>query len=282
VKKRYYFGLIALGVFVVAMWIGVPWLTSFAVSKVGESDIARSGAAGDMYGAVGSLFAGLGAYAVFVVLAFDLAERRKDAKHRQEQYRPFVTMQVKRARIYAAEWQEQYFTFSVYLEADIANVTEAIALNVDLKGQLEIAGTVYAGQSRVLNFPLSSSAEDEKRTASIMYSFRDGDALEAYKAFVLSGANSRASLSLLYESVNETPWQTSFAVDLSGAPEDQELVNSVARYMSDESIGQAKGVLGGGNVVNLAIEPVPKSWNHARVPNAKEPRRKKAKVKAAG
>lgn len=259
--------LLGLGVGIVALWFSTVWIVPGFLALVGSSRISDLGAAGDMFGAASSLFAGLGAFAVVVVLAIDLRERRMDLRHRQEEHRPFVTLDPVEGEIQDARWNGDHFHLTVAFKFALANATPSPALNLRMSATATGGGANVPATVSLSNAPLNlaTATTVEPRIADVQHTATGDVALGLIRQLEASGGQIDVSVVVTYSSVNSVEWSSRvvFKGKLT-APLEMSVVSRVAAEGSRESIGKSPDVLGTDNIVLLTATPITGTWEQRR------------------
>lgn len=258
--------LIGLAASVVILWISAIWIGPLFLALIGSDKISDLGATGDLFGVVSSLFAGLGAYAVVVVLIIDLRERRKDLRHRQEEFRPFVTLEMKNGEIEDARWKGEHFHLTLALRFTLLNLAQAPALNLQVESSVKFGDEEVLATVSVSNTPLLASTSTlEPRVADVQYTTTGEKALRLFRLFE-NGANSvDAELCVRYTSMNEVSWisRVTYRTHLAN-PHDHGVIARVAASRSAETIGKSPDVLGSDNIVLLSASAADGTWGQER------------------
>jgi hypothetical protein len=248
-------GLVGVVAIWALSWAFVAWLAGY----VPEPMSGQFAAAGEMFGAGSALFAGIGSFAVFVVLAFDL-------RHRRAEYRPFVVCSPNRATVTKARWSDQEFYFGLRLAFDISNATTVPALNVGIN-LAELSWVTSADRrsvnhasTRVDDSPLQA---EKPREAVIRFDLTGVLAKEMAKLFE-RGDSAVVTVDIDYKGLNGTYWhsQAQYLLLLEDG-NDRTLIGVAQSPNATEFVDDSDGV-GVTNPVYFGFEAIAGTWKQVQ------------------
>lgn len=258
---------IALAVAAVfALWAAC-WVMVAAIAPLLSAEQREGfGQVGDSFGAANSLFAGLGALAVVIVLMVDMRERRSDLDHRRNELRPFTMGNVRSTRIADGEWKGQHFSLAIELALAVSNAAAVPAINLGLVATLKSKSSETAAAVELSDAPLPPHLSDDSPTAPIagVRFHIEGESAKRVLEALAAGESLTVETTLRYQALNGTPWATHVRYSLEARRADRPLLERVLDPQSGEFIRSDGTEYGGVNVTPLDNASVPGSWRQIR------------------
>jgi hypothetical protein len=251
---------------VVVLWAGCWVMVANIAPVLSVEQREGFGQVGDSFGAASSLFAGLGALAVVIVLIVDIRERRSDLDHRRNELRPFTMGNVRSTRIADGEWKGQHFSLAIELALAVSNAAEVPAINLGLVATLQSKSFTTAATVELSDAPLPPHLNDDAPAAPIaeVRFHMEGESAKGILEALAAGERLTVHTTLRYQALSGTPWATHVSYSLEARRADRPLLERVLDPESGEFIRSDGTEYGGVNVTPLDHASVPGSWRQVR------------------
>ena len=192
---------------VLLLWLAALTLPIKLSSRISTTDAQHYGPLGDMFGAASALFSGLGFLAVVLVLAWDIQERKRDLRDREQARRPYVTAKVESDQfsVQRAKWTAGHFSLALEMLVTLENATDDLALNV------AVSSSLLSGQTQLSSKPHPSGPPlGPKGLANVSLLYEtSGEEAQALITSLRSGQSLIVPVEVSYENLNGSGWTSS-------------------------------------------------------------------------
>ncbi len=219
-RLHWWVAFVILGVLI--LWIANLWIAPLILSVQPQAVRANLGLVGDSFGVINSLFSGLGAFAVVVILAFDREARRVER-------RPYLSFEQMAASVHTAKMRPEQ-TFELALSAEVHNVSDAVAANVSVDAQ--VSSLPLVASSTFSNAPMRAGG---KSGVAIVLSASGDDARVVMKKLYDDGFV-RMELRAAGDSITGARWVTTVEIKFTLTATDQGHLRGVSEDRSDNFV----------------------------------------------